>query len=637
MRKNEIEVGGIYIAKVNNVLTTVRVDAVRESAGKTVYDVTNLKTGRTTLFRSAAKFRAEEDVVKRADRELNSPAARKAVEAMELDAVQGEIDMAGPVVTPEESFVPLPTDAEDAGVRFPPKPTLAERLAKTKAVSVGVPHLIVEARAGTGKTTTLVEGLKGVLGQTSALIPSPQQKAVWDSMALSRGKAKTICFVAFNKSIATELQKRVPAGVAAMTMHSMGYKAVQSGFGRVAVNSYRVFDVIAELLETDIRELRQNSFEFLTTVEKVVGLCKMNLADGTEEEIERIASHYEVELNGVRDRVVQLVPQVLTRCKDVGADRCVDFNDMVWLPCVIDLPVSKYDLLLVDEAQDLNRCQQELAKRAGRRLILCGDPRQAIYGFAGADADSMPRMGRELGATPEGCDVLPLTVTRRCSKAVVREANKIVADFDAFETNGEGTVSSAVYDPPTGGTCYRDRAKDGDMVLCRTNAPLVSQCFKFLKAGRRANIQGRDIGQGIISLVKKLKAGSVPELVKKLSDWLHKELTKENAKRNPSEARTIALEDKHDCILAFTEGAETVEDVVRKVNQVFTDDTSTTGIKLSSIHKAKGLEAPTVFFLMPKGASCPHPMATSAWQVEQEWNLKYVAITRAIQELVYVS
>ena len=73
MKKSEIKVGGIYIAKVSGKLTTVRVDAIREVEGfntgesywtkktnaTTLYDVTNLRTGRTTTFRSAAKFRSQ--------------------------------------------------------------------------------------------------------------------------------------------------------------------------------------------------------------------------------------------------------------------------------------------------------------------------------------------------------------------------------------------------------------------------------------------------------------------------------------------------------------------------------------------------------------------------------------------------
>lgn len=71
MKKAEIKVGGKYLAKVNNKLTTVRVDEIekvyvksyvvggRRDKEVTIYAVTNLTTGRKTTFRSAAKFRSE--------------------------------------------------------------------------------------------------------------------------------------------------------------------------------------------------------------------------------------------------------------------------------------------------------------------------------------------------------------------------------------------------------------------------------------------------------------------------------------------------------------------------------------------------------------------------------------------------
>ena len=69
MKKQEITVGGLYLAKVSGNVVTVRVDHIRTSSGyesrtsthsvksSTLYDVTNLSTGRKTTFRSAAKFR----------------------------------------------------------------------------------------------------------------------------------------------------------------------------------------------------------------------------------------------------------------------------------------------------------------------------------------------------------------------------------------------------------------------------------------------------------------------------------------------------------------------------------------------------------------------------------------------------
>lgn len=513
-----------------------------------------------------------------------------------------------------------------------PKPIgLAAAIKKTKPTTV-IPHLIVEARAGTGKTTTLIEGLKRVKGLESLLTPSPQQAAVWDSMQLSP-RESTVCFVAFNKSIAQELESRVPEGCAAMTMHSMGLKAVTAAFGRVKVNGYRVQDIMQELMERDIREVRRTKPDLVQGVEKLVGLCKANLINNpTDEDLSMLAGAYDVELNGSQSEAFALIPRIMERCKNVVKDGCIDFSDMVWLSNVLDLPVQQYDLLLVDEAQDLNRCQQALARRAGRRLILCGDPKQAIYSFAGADSVSMSRMFDELDATEQGCDLLPLTVTRRCGKAIVREANKIVADFDAFETNSEGLISQSTM------STYQKLVNAGDMVLCRVNAPLVSQCFKFLRAGRKANIQGRDVGAGLISTVNKMKASDVADLCGKLSDWLHAETTKENSKRNPNESRLINLQDRYDCLICFTDEAKTVADVTAKIEAIFTDDRSgTVEIKLSSGHRAKGLESDRVWILQPKGAECPHSMARSKTAIEQEWNLRYVMITRARHELYYVN
>jgi len=433
------------------------------------------------------------------------------------------------------------------------------------------------------------------------------------------------------------------------TNHSIGFAAVRKAFPRIEVSEYRVMDLISEVLGQDIRELRRNKFEMLKGTERLVGLCKMNLLDGEDaDELQKLVSHHDLGIDGFKSEVFGLVPRIIALCKDPSKDRRIDYDDMVWLPVVHRLNMAKNDLLLVDEAQDLNRCQQALAKMAGHRLILVGDPKQAIYGFAGADVESMPRMHQELAgnANIPRCEVLPLTMTRRCGKAIVREANKIVPDIEAFPTNPEGEVLQALY--PTfernGKTeerkfeeTYLALVQDGDMVLCRVNAPLVSQCFRFLKRGIKANIQGRDVGQGLITTIQKMGAENLPTLVAKIGDWLELESNKERAKRNPSESRIIALQDRHDCILAFTEGAKEVTDVIKKIESIFTDDRTRAGIRLSSVHKAKGLEAKRVFILQPKGAAIPHPLAKSPWQVGQEYNLLYVAITRAINQLYFVS
>jgi len=507
-----------------------------------------------------------------------------------------------------------------------------QRKRKTKKTA---PHLMIFALAGTGKTTTIVEGVKNLMGFSSSISPSSQQRAIWDAIALSKNP-RSVCCVAFSKAIQTELQKRVPPGCTTMTAHSMGFKAITKHFGlkgRNIVNGKRTEEIIAELLNRDIWQLRSKEREMLSATCRLVDLCKMTLTGHIPHEkdwptsLVSLASHYDVDLGNRLETILDLVPRVLERTKDVQQDGRFDYADMVWLPVVLNLPLFCYDLLFVDEAQDLNRAQQELMLRAGKRLVLCGDPKQAIFGFAGADCESMPRMHRLLSEMPAGCVSLPLTITYRCAKSVVAEAQQFVPDYQAHESNPNGAVQTISF------RAYKTSIADGDMLLCRTNAPLVSQCFQFLKEGRKAVIQGQDIGTRLSGLIKRLKPASITDLQEKLDSWLSLETTREGTRPVPNENRIIALQDRHSCIMAFIEDAATPEEVIKRIDKIFTDE-ETTGIKLSSIHKAKGLEADNVFILDP--SLLPYPMARTAWQKEQEYNLYYVAVTRAKHTLTYV-
>ena len=187
---------------------------------------------------------------------------------------------------------------------------------------------------------------------------------------------------------------------------------------------------------------------------------------------------------------------------------------------------------------------------------------------------------------------------------------------------------------------YGPSVRPGDMVLCRVNAPLVSQCFHFLQRGIKATIQGRDIGQGLASTVKKVSRGNgsmpVASLIQALETWGEAEISKERAKKQPNESRIIAVQDRVDCLLCFASDAKTAGDVLAKIASVFTDDKNALGIRFSTGHRAKGLEANNIFILMPKGSECPHPMSKSPWQYEQELNILYVMITRAKTSLTYV-
>jgi hypothetical protein len=533
------------------------------------------------------------------------------------------------------------------------------------------PHIIVKAGAGCGKTTSLIEGLKVLRGEQPSIIPSTQQQRLWDALCLSPADS-SVCFVAFGKDIAEELRTRVPKGVTASTLHAAGYRLLRK-HGNYLIHEYATEDMVAKIMGKEPKIVKRDSFlgPILRATVEIVVKCKMHLLVGSPEELDFILSHHDIEVaDWHKEHIYNLVPRTLEGCKTPTGNR-IDFEDQIWLPIVLGLSPYKFDILMGDEVQDWNRAQQMFAKMLGRRLVLIGDPDQAIYGFAGADSEGMERLERELslqhyppqselgnGIRVEGpgCLVLPLNVTRRCGHAIVKEANKIVPDLVAHESNPKGSVKVASYPVkklPDGRTIdvkpnYCDLVCPGDMVLCRTNAPLVGEYFRYLAEGRKAYVQGKDIGRGIIKLVKTLTVrpntkGSdmqpllnqkVATLIAALDDWLATETSKENAKERPSEGKLILLRDKRDCVLVFCD-APTVDEVINDIEAVFLDTGE--GIRMSSIHKAKGLEARRVFLLEPFGCTVPHPMARSAWQKEQEMHLRYVAITRAIEELYYVS
>lgn len=625
-----VQVGDHYTVMVSGTLSVVRILSENPHGG---WDGLNTDTGRKVRIKTVQRLRRKVEPQAAADFKPAEPVQQSLIETAPVKP--------SPVV-------PNSVEAPVGG--------LAARLSATNR-ETEAPHLIIVARAGTGKTTTGISALQVLFGNSIKLTPSDQQQAIFEAFALSPASSR-IAMVAFNKSIATELQQRVPSNVEAMTMHSMGFRAVKKAFrlakGRDMVNGWKTRNTVESLLGMDRKDIH---LDIMVPVDKLVGLAKSNLIGSYDKssktysidyhDLDRLCSKFDIEIHegtehiSSRYEVYDLVQQVLERHANVQPGDSVDFNDMIWLPVVLDLPIVRYDVLFVDEAQDLNPCQQALALKAGKRLIFCGDDKQAIYGFTGADSESLNTLRQRLSDSSRGCTVLPLTKTFRCGKKIVAEAQAYVPDFEAADQNGPGSVREVPFDSETND--WRALVSPGDMILSRVNAPLVSECMRFLKNGRRAKIQGRDIGKQLGTLIKKLvgnKNGgcvSSTELITLIEAWREKEVAAENKKKNPEESRIIAISDRADCVSVFAEACSNSVETLARIEEIFTDEGQKDAfILLSSIHKAKGLEARRVFFLRHKHAPCPHPMAKQAWAREQEDNLCYVAITRAIEELVYV-
>ena len=159
--------------------------------------------------------------------------------------------------------------------------------------------------------------------------------------------------------------------------------------------------------------------------------------------------------------------------------------------------------------------------------------------------------------------------------------------------------------------------------------------MRLISQGIKAVILGRDIGQGLMALLRKVqKQRNTFDLLSTLmalEQYVGQECAKLYSTGKAMKAQS--LQDRADTIEALAEGCQSFSDLEAKIAQVFSDDQQ--GITFSTVHRAKGTEADRVFILQPN--LMPHPKASKPWEVQQERNIKYVALTRAKNELYFVN
>lgn len=171
-------------------------------------------------------------------------------------------------------------------------------------------------------------------------------------------------------------------------------------------------------------------------------------------------------------------------------------------------------------------------------------------------------------------------------------------------------------------------------ILCRLNAPLVSFAFSLIQRGVGCRVLGREIGQGLITLVKKLDNGGDDLAVLQQKLEMYESRETEKLLRRGEEQAADNIHDRVQCLELFITHSSSVDDLLGRISALF-DDSASGLLTLSSIHKAKGLEWPKVF-LLDRFELMPSKFAKLPWQQVQERNLIYVAMTRAQIDLVYI-
>lgn len=509
-------------------------------------------------------------------------------------------------------------------------------------------NILVNAVAGSGKTATL---------QAVGKYLRPQYPGL---------------FCAFNRHIAQELAgKLADTPLQVRTIHSVGlqglrYAAKRAGIqtGQDYIDPSKYHRICKEALEQaistgtvtrwspDKHETKLGSLPVsvdgrialdedypLQEIKKIVSLTRSKLVswdrlngDG-ESYLEDLSWDYGIELpESSLTEILWIVINAMSRGR-ASLFHTIDYTDMVWGPNALDLRLYQHPWVLVDECQDLSAAQLGIVKRSvwskSGRLLFVGDRRQAIYGFAGAGTDSVDVILKETGAKE-----LPLSICYRCPSSHVEMAQEIVPQIEAASWAEEGEVDDVKYSE------LSTILESGDIVLCRRTAPLISLCYGLIGEGIAAKVRGRAIGEQIAALMAKASPdygfcwNLFPEYV---DAWENKQKARA-LKRTGGDEDDPALETIEDQAAAmryFWEQSEagTLEGLQKEVLAVFSDESDSPEVWLSTVHRAKGLEADRVYILDYDHIRL---RARTEWQQEQEANLEYIALTRARFALYFI-
>lgn len=481
-------------------------------------------------------------------------------------------------------------------------------------------NLVGRARAGTGKTFIIVEGAK--------IAPE-----------------RSIIIGAFSKIIQLELESRFTQmingrkvdthpHIKRQTIHSIGLSCITRfreglkidfGSGRADMLTNAVCGMsVPDAVMKQVTKLHTKARELAPFAYKVGDLTDLALEFECEPDEQWANSGFPLE------KVEALALEAMELASTVKSGSTIDGTDMLFLPVRNGWIQPRYDMGVIDEAQDMTLTKllimRGIVKPTGR-IAVFGDDRQAIFGFLGAKSESLDELKAELNAGELG-----LNTTYRCGKCIVRVAQQYVPDIVAGPNNPEGRVSSVQF------ADMFKTAGPSDYILSRTNLPLINIALKLLRLGKRTRIAGADIGRGLISLVRKTRARSVPDFLQALVRYETKETTRLEKMRDaePTEkrkesitAKMLDVAERVNMLVDLATGAKSVTEIETRITELFQDDGRGTEsmITCSSVHKAKGLEAKRIFIL---------ENTLRDYNIEEQ-NICYVAITRAKEELFWVS
>ena len=492
-------------------------------------------------------------------------------------------------------------------------------------------HTVVNSVAGSGKSTLLELAAQDLIGKNVS--------------------SKNIVVVVFSKPVRQALVNkfsseeqnllRIDWSRQIKTFNSIGYTMLRQYLGtqeKVYVEKNKYRSICNQL---DIWEgLKTKPVHDKKTVYRVIDCLRHNLMTVCLESIQQIRKSGVVE--GIFDEQwVATVAELAIRegYRQAVEERVVDFVDQIYLPSVMNLTwqYSPINYLLVDECQDLSVAKRALTYRLMHektKVLAVGDPRQAIFAFAGSHSGSFYQLQEDLMANQ-----LVLPVCYRCHKKAINLVNRLFPDIPIVPRPGapdgvvEVVTDQDLMKPDSQAYLLNKREA---LIISRRKEPLVTKALNLMKNGVSISlILGTEVQERLENWVDGLadiNGFNLAEFEAFCAQYLTMRIEMLKDADN-KEAAILRERDTYQCILtiqkSYKDEVVNIEVLKHKIEVLF-KESSSAKIKLCSIHKAKGLEAEVVYILEPETLPLKLEGMTEE-QLLQEENLLYVALTRAKQ------
>lgn len=527
----------------------------------------------------------------------------------------------------ENGPFPVGADQSEGGKTQRPQFLLTREQQHILSHDIQGDHVVkIVAFAGTGKTTTLVK------------------------YAEQRPNLRFL-YVAFNKSVATEAKRRFPSNVECRTVHSLAFKDIgRSYFNRQKLtfnlNPFAINCVLPEghggFSNSKVVTTTLNTF--MASADNAINISHVPSTRKAKNGLRKVILDTDKEVFVHNAQNIWIKMKDLNVTKKHGYNMTHDGYLKLWQlqhpkPCLSD----KYDVIFIDEAQDCTPAILDvlLSQRCGK--ILVGDPHQQIYTFKGA-VNALHTVEHthiyyltqsfRFGAEIAYVGAAILKACKRVQKILVGGKQKGGVCDEFADKVGEAMR--------TGVSLSRGKTA----ILSRGNFGVFSKAVQLIESSPfcRIHFIGGVDGIGldkILDIWHLMEGAGKPRFIK--DPLIRFFAQKDSGAFETFKNYVLQTEDKElDAKLNIVENyGKRIPELVKHLKSCFEEDFHKADFIIGTVHKAKGLEFDIVmvsddFANVPASKHNLHfnPDFSFADIADDEWNLLYVAVTRAKTTLI---